>query len=120
MVKKYVNAISADVKTQDFDFGSYQAFQTINIPNTNVIDIYDVRDANGNKYYEVQYLGQEMVFVDYPNTENNDPDLFQFKTTVPYILKTIKTPKRFVKKVNSIVQQQFNLELVTQLQMIRT
>jgi hypothetical protein len=101
LVKKYVNAISADVKTQDFDFGSYQAFQTINIPNTNVIDIYDVRDANGNKYYEVPYLGQEMVFVDYPNTENNDPDLFQFKTTVPYILKTIKTPKRFVKKVNS-------------------
>jgi hypothetical protein len=46
-------------------------------------------------------LGQEMVFVDYPNSENNDPDLYQFKTTVPYILKTIKTAKRFVRKVNS-------------------
>ena len=41
-----------------------------------------------------------MVFEDYPNTEINDPDLYQFKTTVPYILKTIKTPRRFVKKVN--------------------
>lgn len=101
LVKKYVNAISAEVVTQEFDFGSYQAFQKIDIPDTNVIDIYDVRDSNGNKYYEVPYLGQEMVFVDYPNTENNDPDLYQFKTTVPYILKTIKTPKRFVKKVNS-------------------
>jgi hypothetical protein len=101
LVKKYVKAISAQVKSQDFDFGSYQAFQKIDITDTNVIDIYDVRDSNGNKYYEVPYLGQEMVFIDYPNTENNDPDLYQFKTTVPYILKTIKTPKRFVKKVNS-------------------
>ena len=41
-----------------------------------------------------------MVFEDYPNTEINDPDLYQFKTTVPYILKTTKTPRRFVKKVN--------------------
>jgi hypothetical protein len=101
LVKKYVKAISAQIKTKEVDFGSYQAFQTIDLPDTNVIDIYDVKDANGNKYYEVPYLGQEMVFVDYPNTENNDPDLFQFKTSVPYILKTIKTPKRFVKKVNS-------------------
>ena len=101
LVKKYVKVISAEIQTQEFDFGSYQAFQKIDIPATNVIDIYDVRDSNGNKYYEVPYLGQEMVFVDYPNTENNDPDLYQFKTTVPYILKTIKTPKRFVKKVNS-------------------
>ena len=100
LVKKYVQAISAEVKTAEFDFGSYQAFQTINLAETDIIDIYDVRDSNGNKWYEVPYLGQEMVFVDYPNTETNDPDLYQFKQSVPYILKTIKTPKRFVKKVN--------------------
>ena len=41
-----------------------------------------------------------MVFIDHPNTEANDPDLYQFKSTVPYILKTIKTPKRFVTKIN--------------------
>jgi hypothetical protein len=100
LVKKYVQAISAEVKTAEFNFGSYQAFQTINLAETNIVDIYDVRDSNGNKWYEVPYLGQEMVFVDYPNTETNDPDLYQFKQSVPYILKTIKTPKRFIKKVN--------------------
>ena len=94
------NAISAEIKTTKIDFASYESFQTIELSDTNVIDIYDVRDSNGNKWYEVPYLGQEMVFEDYPNTEINDPDLYQFKTTVPYILKTIKTPRRFVKKVN--------------------
>ena len=100
LAKKYVQAISAQVETKEFDFGSYESFQTIELSDTNVIDIYDVRDSNGNKWYEVPYLGQEMVFEDYPNTEINDPDLYQFKTTVPYILKTTKTPRRFVKKVN--------------------
>ena len=100
LVKKYTQAISANVETKEFEFGSYESFQTIELNDTNVIDIYDVRDSNGNKWYEVPYLGQEMVFEDYPNTEINDPDLYQFKTSVPYILKTIKTPRRFVKKVN--------------------
>ena len=100
LVKKLVQAVSAQVVTQEFTFGNYEAFQTINLTETNIIDIYDVRDSNGNKWYEVPYLGQEMVFTDYPNTETNDPDLYQFKSTVPYILKTLKTPRRFVKKVN--------------------
>jgi hypothetical protein len=42
-----------------------------------------------------------MIFLDYPNIEANDPDLYQFKSTVPYILKTIKTSKRFTTKINS-------------------
>jgi hypothetical protein len=41
-----------------------------------------------------------MVFIDYPNTEANDQELYQFKSTVPYILKTIKTSKRFTTKIN--------------------
>ena len=100
LVKKLVNAISAEVKTQEVTFGSYEEFQSIELSETNIIDIYDVRDDNGNKYYEVPYLAQELVFVDYPNTESNDPDLYQFKSTVPYVLNTLKTSRRFVKQVN--------------------
>ena len=100
LAKKYVQAISAEQKEKVVNFGSYKAFQTIDLEDTNIIQIYDVRDANGNKYYEVPYLGQEMVFIDQPNTESNDQELYQFKSTVPYILKTLKTPKRFITKVN--------------------
>lgn len=100
LIKKQVQAISATVQEREFTFGDYQEFQSIDLPETNIIDIYDVRDSNGKKYYEVQTLGQEMVFNDYPNTEYNDPDLFQFRETVPYILETIRTPRRFVKRIN--------------------
>jgi hypothetical protein len=100
LVKKYVKAISAELKEETFEFGAYEPFQKIILQDTNVIDIYDCRDTNNNKWYEVPYLAQEMVFIDQPNTEANDQELYQFKSTVPYILKTIKTPKRFVVKVN--------------------
>ena len=100
LVKKQVNAISAEVKEVEVSFGAFKEFQSIDLSDTNIIDIYDVRDSDGNKFYEVPYLAQELVFTDYPNTENNDPDLFQFKSTTPYILNTLKTSRRFVKQVN--------------------
>jgi hypothetical protein len=100
LAKKYVTAISATLKQQDFTFGNYTPFQTIDLADTNIIEIHDVRDSNNNKWYEVPYLGQEMIFIDYPNTEANDPDLYQFKSSIPYVLKTIKTAKRFTTKIN--------------------
>ena len=100
LVKKQVQAISAEIKTREVPFGAFKEFQSIELSDTDIIDIYDVRDSDGNKFYEVPYLAQELVFTDYPNTENNDPDLFQFKETTPYILNTLKTSRRFVKQVN--------------------
>ena len=100
LVKKQVQAISGAIKTQEVTFGAFKEFQSIELSDTDIIDIYDVRDSDGNKFYEVPYLAQELVFTDYPNTENNDPDLFQFKETTPYILNTLKTSRRFVKQVN--------------------
>jgi hypothetical protein len=100
LVKKFVNAISGEMRETSVDFTSYQAFQTIDLDETNVIAIQDVRDSNGNKWYEVPYLAQEMVFVEQPNVETNDPDLYQFKSSVPYLLKTIKTPRRFTTRIN--------------------
>ena len=100
LVKKYVQAIASTLVEKEVSFGSYQPFQTINLDETNIIQITDVRDENGNKYYEVPYLGQEMVFIQEKNTLSNDPELSQFKETVPYILKTLKTARRFVTKIN--------------------
>lgn len=102
LVKKYVNAISATLRNTVVDFGSTPTqFSEINLAEFNVIDIYDVRDSNGNKWYEVPYLAQEMVFTDYPNSEQTDKDLVQFKDSVPNVLKLIKTSRRFVKQINA-------------------
>ena len=101
LVKKYINAISGELKTITTNFGTTPLkFSQIRLAETNVIDIIDVRDSNGNKWYEVPYLAQEMVYIDYPNSEQTDKDLVQFKDSVPNLLKLIKTSRRFVKQIN--------------------
>jgi len=100
LVKKYVNAISAELKTKTVTFNSAESFSKINLTETNVIDIYDVRDSNGNKWYQVPYLAQEMVYVDYPVSEQTDKDLSQLSSQVSNVLKLIKTSRRFTTKVN--------------------
>jgi hypothetical protein len=101
LIKKYVDATAGTVVSKDFTFGSYSPYQRIDLSEDNIIEILDCRDSNNNKWYEVPYLAQEMVFIEQPNTEANDPDLYQFKSTIPFILKTLKTPRRFVANVNS-------------------
>ena len=101
LIKKYVNAISAELKTTEITFGTAQEFSKIDLTETNIIQIYDVRDSTGNKWYEVPYLAQEMVFVDYPISNQTDKDLVQFKDSVANVLKLVKTSRRFVTKVNA-------------------
>jgi hypothetical protein len=40
-----------------------------------------------------------MIYVKIPNVESNDPTLSQYRESVPYLLKLIRTPRRFTTKV---------------------
>ena len=100
LIKKYVNCISAESEKIEVSFGSPQQFSKIDLGDTDIIEIYDVRDSNNNKWYEVPYLAQELVYTDYPNTDNFDKELSQFKDSVPQILKVSKTSRRFVRQIN--------------------
>jgi hypothetical protein len=102
LIKKYVNAISGQLVSITHNFSSSPSqFSKIPLVENNIIDIVDVRDSNGNKWYHVPYLAQEMVFSDYATSDATDKDLAQFKDSVPSVLKTLKTSRRFTTKVNA-------------------
>ena len=101
LVKKKIQAISATLQTTEHTFTSPEQYSKIELGDTNVIDIYDIRDSEGNKWYEVPYLAQEMVYIDYPATEQNDQSLAPYKDSVPNILKLLKTSRRFTTQVNA-------------------
>jgi hypothetical protein len=94
LLKKSRHAISATISTQNFSFNSPTKFPTIEIKDSNIIGILDCFDSEGNKWYEVDYLGQEMIYDSIKNTNINDPNLSQYKDT-PYLLKLKKTQYRF-------------------------
>ena len=96
LLKKTRKAISAAINTTTFSFGNYQAFQTVELNQANIVGILDITDSEGNKWYEVPYLGQELIPLALKNVNTNDPNFSQYGDNVSYLLKYRKEPKRFV------------------------
>jgi hypothetical protein len=106
LLEKTRKAISAEIKTLDFTFGVTEQFTTINITDPNIIKILDVTDSDGNKWYEVDHLGQEMVLDTIKNTNINDPNV---NGDTPYLLRLKKVARRFATRFTSLtnLQMQF-------------
>lgn len=97
LLKKTRKAISATINTTSFGFGTVPVpFSTVDINAEKIIGILDIVDSDSNKWYEVDYLGQEMVYNSIKNTNVNDPNLSQYSGDTPYILKLEKIQRRFV------------------------
>jgi hypothetical protein len=95
LLKKSRKAISATINTTTFSFGSPIKFSTVELNATNLIGILDIVDSEGNIWYEVDYLGQEMIYDSIKNTNVNDPNLSQYSGDTPYLLKLKKVQCRF-------------------------
>tara|TARA_R110000772_G_scaffold79146_2_gene169467 strand:+ start:2928 stop:4769 length:1842 start_codon:yes stop_codon:yes gene_type:complete len=106
LLKKQRNALSGEIKNVEAIIGAYQEFPSIIINDNQMGGIINVFDGNGNRYSEVNYLAQELVFEETKNTNINDPNNFQNKGNVPYILQTRQTPFRFTSRVLDSTQTQ--------------
>jgi len=95
LLKKIRKAISSNINTTTFSFGVPVQFSTVDITGDDIVGILDVVDTDGNEWYEVDYLGQEMVFNSIKNTNVNDPNLSQYQGDTPYLLKLEKIQRRF-------------------------
>jgi hypothetical protein len=95
ILKKKVNSVAGEIKTQDFSFSNPEKFATVKLLDTSIIQILDVIDSDGNKWYEVPYLAQETIFEEVQNNELNDPNLSQYSDAVPYLLRLKRVPRRF-------------------------
>ena len=99
LLKKSRKSISATINSTSFSFGSPTQFSTVDINADRIIGVLDVTDTDGNKWYEVDYLGQEMVYKSIKNTNINDPNLSQYSGDTPYLLKLEKIQRRFATRV---------------------
>jgi hypothetical protein len=95
LLKKKRNALSGAVSSIDFSFDEPQDFPTVLINDSNIGGIIDCFDSNGREWYEVDYLGQELVFDGIKNTNVNDPNNYQDSDNAPYLLQTKQVQRRF-------------------------
>jgi hypothetical protein len=102
LVKKSIPAISAEIKSTTFTFSNPQKFSNVIISDSNILQILDITDSDGNKWYEVPYLAQSTIYDKISNpTYTTDQ--------VPYLLKLKRVPRRFVSRLlsDSTLQLEF-------------
>jgi hypothetical protein len=87
--------------SQEFTFGNATKFDKVILSNNKVIDIISITDSKEDKWYEVPFLAQDTVFASMENSDLNSPDLSTYKKESPFLLKLIKTAKRFTTYVRS-------------------
>ena len=92
---KMVLAKSGETVTETFSFGNAKKFDKIVLSNDKVTEIVSVTDSNNNKFYQVPFLAQDTVFESIENTTLNDPTYSAFQNDTPYMLRLIKTARRF-------------------------
>ena len=109
LLQKTTKATAGALTTAIFTFGNPERFPTVTITDNNVISIVGVTDSDNNKWYEVPYLAQDTIFEATENTATNDPSLYQYNDSTPYLLKLKKVPRRFVSrfKTNNTLELQF-------------
>ena len=87
--------------SETFTFGSAEKFNTVVLSNSKVIEIVSITDSDGNKWYEVPFLAQDTIYESVANTSDNDPELASYSNDTPYLLKLIKSSRRFTTYIRS-------------------
>ena len=101
LLKKSVKVIAGKITTSSFTVGSAIPFYKISLSENNVIDIIDVKDSDNNKWYEVDYLAQDLIFTETENTSFTNNTYVQYSSEVPKLIKSFKTSRKFVVNVTA-------------------
>lgn len=109
LLKKRVRAVSGELKSVNYPFAEPRVYDKITIPETNISEIVSVTDSDGNNWYEVPYLAQDLVQTAIRNTEFYDQTLSRYKTSAPYILSYKQTERRFITRLrkDDFMEMQF-------------
>ena len=88
-IKSYGSVVSGRLSQQSFSVGGYQRFKALALNNSNVVEIISVYDAEGNQYFEVEYLSQDMVYKEVINSNYKNDN-------VPSIMKPMLVSRKFI------------------------
>lgn len=99
LLKKRARAVSGVIRTGTFVFNSPKPYDKIVLPDSGVLEIVDIYDSDGNRWYETPYLAQDLIPITVPNLPYNDANLARYRTTAPYLLQFKQTERRFVSRL---------------------
>ena len=83
-----VPVVSGESKTISVNVGTYQKFLKIEIKDSSITEVLSVFDENGNEYYQVENLSQDVIYKEVSDRDTNNP-------STPSRLIPLPVPRRF-------------------------
>jgi hypothetical protein len=94
-------AVSGRLGNQQISIGDFVRFRRVPLEISNVSNIVKVTDSEGNEYFEVDHLSQNIIYKAIRNTTTT-------RETVPNLLKAVPVARRFtVETLNGLSFLQF-------------
>ena len=101
-IQAYGQVVSGRIGEEIVDVGDYERFRKIQLAGVDIAEIFSVEDSEGNEYFEVENLSQNVIFRSITNTNSDD------RERTPYLLKPRFVSRRFtVERERNITTIQF-------------
>jgi len=88
-IKAYGNVVSGYFTQKEISVGPYERFLRVKLAASNVSEIISVTDSEGNEYFEVDYLAQDIIYKEIANANfRND--------NTPSVIKPVLVSRKFI------------------------
>ena len=94
-VKAFGQVISGQQFEEQVEVGNYQRFLTATLSNSNITEILSIKDSQGNEYFEVENLSQDVVLSQVKNVDSSTRD------DAPFSMRLKPVPRRFTTTFNT-------------------
>jgi len=102
LIKKTVPVVAGNIISTQFSISTTEQFLKLTIPYDDIIEVLDIYDDNGNKWYEVDYLAQDTVLFDEENSDRYNTTYTGTGSLAPQrILKMKRVAKRYITRRNT-------------------
>jgi len=88
-IKAYGNVVSGDFGQESIAVGAYQKYYRTPIAASNIAEIISVTDREGNEYYEVDYLAQDIIYRAVENSNYRSDN-------VPSIMRPFLVSRKYI------------------------
>ena len=100
LLKKYVKAVSGKEKTVEYGFESPKPYDKIRLSDSDgLIDVISIIDDDDDEWTKVEYLAQDTVFEELPNTTDYSLAMSAYANETPSLLKLKRVPKRYITRI---------------------
>jgi len=94
-VKAFGQIVSGQQYEEQLIVGNYQRFLRLSLGRPNITEVLSVKDSQGNEYYEVENLSQDVVLSQVKNVDDGS------REAVPYSMRVTPVPRRYVVEFNT-------------------